>query len=66
MKARIFEVENEPDINLNIKTALQEENSFEVDASDGWIFKVSCLWIYCGFGISIQVERIKINSTYIC
>ena len=35
MKARIFEVETESDINLNIKTALQEENTFEVDAFDG-------------------------------
>jgi hypothetical protein len=34
MKARIFEVETGSDINLNIKTALQEENTFEVDAFD--------------------------------
>jgi DNA-binding response OmpR family regulator len=32
MKARIFVVDDEPDINLTIKAALEEENSFEVDA----------------------------------
>jgi two-component system, OmpR family, response regulator ChvI len=31
---RIFVVDDEPDINLTIKTALQEENGFEVDAFD--------------------------------
>ena len=34
MKKRIFLVDDEPDINLTIKTALEEENSFEVDAFD--------------------------------
>src|SRR5918911_4776541 len=32
MKARILAVDDEPDINLTIKAALEEENSFEVDA----------------------------------
>jgi hypothetical protein len=27
-------MDNEPDINLNIKTPLEEENGFEVDAFD--------------------------------
>jgi DNA-binding response OmpR family regulator len=31
---RIFVVDDEPDINLTIKIALEEENSFEVDAFD--------------------------------
>jgi DNA-binding response OmpR family regulator len=31
---RIFVVDYEPDINLTIKTALEEEHSFEVDAFD--------------------------------
>jgi DNA-binding response OmpR family regulator len=31
---RIFVVDDEPDINLTIKTALEEENGFEVDAFD--------------------------------
>jgi DNA-binding response OmpR family regulator len=31
---RIFVVDDEPDINLTIKTALEEENSFEVDVFD--------------------------------
>jgi DNA-binding response OmpR family regulator len=37
MKARIFVVDGEPDINLTIKTALEEaeeKNGFEVDAFD--------------------------------
>jgi DNA-binding response OmpR family regulator len=34
MKKRIFVVDDEPDINLTIKTALEEENSFEVDTFD--------------------------------
>jgi DNA-binding response OmpR family regulator len=39
MKARIFVVDDEPDINLTIKTALEEEeaeeeNGFEVDTFD--------------------------------
>jgi hypothetical protein len=32
MKKRIFVVNDEPDINLTIKIALERENSFEVDA----------------------------------
>jgi DNA-binding response OmpR family regulator len=31
---RIFVLDDEPDINLTIKTALEEENGFEVDAFD--------------------------------
>ncbi len=31
---RILVVDDEPDINLTIKTALEEENSFEVDTFD--------------------------------
>jgi DNA-binding response OmpR family regulator len=34
MKNRIFVVDDEPDINLTIKAALEEENGFEVDAFD--------------------------------
>ena len=34
MKARIFLVDDEPDINLTIKTALEEENGFEVYTFD--------------------------------
>ena len=34
MKARIFVVDDEPDINLTVKTALEEENTFEVDTFD--------------------------------
>src|SRR5918911_3570036 len=34
MKARIFVVDDEPDINLTVKTASEEENSFEVDTFD--------------------------------
>ena len=40
---RIFVVDDEQDINLTIKTALEEENSFEVDAFDDWIFEVGSL-----------------------
>jgi DNA-binding response OmpR family regulator len=32
MKPRIFVVDDEPDITLTIKAALEEENGFEVDA----------------------------------
>jgi DNA-binding response OmpR family regulator len=34
MKNRIFVVDDEADINLTIKAALEEENGFEVDAFD--------------------------------
>jgi DNA-binding response OmpR family regulator len=34
MKKRIFVVDDEPDINLTIKAALEQENGFEVDAFD--------------------------------
>ena len=47
-------MDNESDINLNIKTPLEEENSFEVMHLMIGSLR-SGLYIYCNFGMSIQV-----------